>query len=152
MAYLNQDLLPVNYKRQTYMKTLRNLILAVASLTACTAFVMPQTVSGQVNQIDADINIIPDKVAKTDDGIRVSVCLIGIPHTSQRIDSVDLKVDKKIYPATDIDGVDFKRYFQFEDEGVITIEVDFPFKGTLPKNSTLLFHTVKGDIVSPARQ
>ncbi len=134
------------------MRIFRTIILAVASLTACTAFVLPQRASGQVNQLDADINVIPDKVIKTDDGIRVSLCLIGIPHTSQRIDSVDLRVDKKTYPANDIDGVDFKRYFQFEDEGVITIEVDFPFKGALPKNATLLFHTVNGDIESPARQ
>ena len=134
------------------MRIFRNLILAVASLTACTAFVLPQNASGQVNQLDADMNIIPDKAVKTDDGIRISLCLIGIPHTSQRIDSVDLRIDKKNYPANDIDGVDFKRYVQFEDEGVITIEVDFPFNGALPKNATLLFHTVNGDIESPARQ
>ena len=90
------------------MRIFRNLILAVASLTACTAFVLPQNASGQVNQLDADMNIIPDKAVKTDDGIRISLCLIGIPHTSQRIDSVDLRIDKKNYPANDIYGVYFK--------------------------------------------
>lgn len=134
------------------MRVLRNFILAVAALTATSAMVIPQGVSAQVNQLDADMNIIPDKVAKTDSGIRISLCLIGIPHTSQRVDSVDLKVGKKIVPANDIDGVDFKRYFQFEDEGVVTIEVDFPFTGTLPKDATLKFHTPKGIIESPARQ
>jgi len=106
----------------------------------------------QVNQLDAEINIIPDKTIKTDDGIRISLCIVGVPHTSQRIDGVDLVIGKKLVKATDIDGIDFKRYFQFEDEGVITIEVDFPFKGTLPKTANLIFHTVRGDVTSPARQ
>ncbi len=134
------------------MKLLRNFILAAAALTATTAAVLPQGVSAQVNQLEADINIIPDKVTKTDEGIRISLCLIGIPHTSQRIDSIDLKVGKRIVPANDIDGIDFKRYFQFEDEGVVTVDVDFPFTGALPKDATLKFHTAKGDIESPARQ
>lgn len=108
--------------------------------------------TAQVNQLDAEINIIPDKYIKTDDGIRITLCLVGIPHTSQRIDSIDLVIGQKVVPATDIDGVDFERYFQFEDEGVQTIEVDFPSKEALPKSATLIFHTVKGDIEAPARQ
>ena len=96
--------------------------------------------------------MIPDKVTPTDGGIRISVCLVGIPSTSQRIDSVDLTVGDKVVKATDIDGIDFERYFQFEDEGVQLIEVDFPFKGTLPKTAKLIFHTSKGDVVAPARQ
>lgn len=134
------------------MKLLYHLFAAVALCGAVATVATPQRAFAQVNQHDADINIIPDNVKKTDDGIRISLCLIGIPHTSQRIDSIDLKVGERQYPANDIDGVEFKKYFQFEDEGVITIEVDFPFKSTLPKNAALVFHTVKGDIVSPARQ
>ena len=105
-----------------------------------------------MQQLDAEINIIPDKTINTDDGIRISLCLVGIPHTSQRIDSIDLIVGKQKIAATDIDGVDFERYFQFEDDGVQVIEVDFPFKGQLPKTAELIFHTVKGDILAPARQ
>ena len=85
-------------------------------------------------------------------GIRISLCIVGIPHTSQRIDGIDLVMGPKLVKATDIDGIDFERYFQFEDEGVQVIEVDFPFKGTLPKNAKLIFHTAKGDIESPAKQ
>ena len=103
--------------------------------------------SAQVNQLDAEINIIPDKTVKTDDGIRISLCVVGIPHTSQRIDGIDLVIGSKL-----IDGVDFERYFQFEDSGVQTIEVDFPFSGTLPKTAKLIFHTANGDITAPARQ
>lgn len=108
--------------------------------------------TGQVNQLDAEINIIPDKSVKTDTGVRLTVCVVGIPHTSQRIDSVDLVMGSKIVKATDIDGVDFERYFQFEDQGVIMLEIDFPFKGVIPKTATLVFHTVKGDVTCPARQ
>lgn len=108
--------------------------------------------SAQVNQLDAEINIIPDKTVKTDDGIRISLCVVGIPHTSQRIDGIDLVIGSKLVKAVDIDGVDFERYFQFEDSGVQTIEVDFPFSGTLPKTAKLIFHTATGDITAPARQ
>lgn len=108
--------------------------------------------TAQVNQLDAEINIIPDKSVKTDTGVRLTVCVVGIPHTSQRIDSVDLVMGSQIVKATDIDGVDFERYFQFEDQGVIMLEIDFPFKGVIPKTATLVFHTVKGDVTCPARQ
>lgn len=108
--------------------------------------------TAQVNQLDAEINIIPDKSVKTDTGVRLTVCVVGIPHTSQRIDSVDLVMGSKIVKATDIDGVDFERYFQFEDQGVIMLEIDFPFKGVISKTATLVFHTVKGDVTCPARQ
>lgn len=108
--------------------------------------------TAQVNQLDAEINIIPDKSVKADTGVRLTVCVVGIPHTSQRIDSVDLVMGSKIFKATDIDGVDFERYFQFEDQGVIMLEIDFPFKGVIPKTATLVFHTVKGDVTCPARQ
>lgn len=108
--------------------------------------------TAQVNQLDAEINIIPDKSVKTDTGVRLTVCVVGIPHTPQRIDSVDLVMGSKIVKATDIDGVDFERYFQFEDQGVIMLEIDFPFKGVIPKTATLVFHTVKGDVTCPARQ
>ena len=77
---------------------------------------------------------------------------MGIPSTAQRIDAVTLVVGPKKIKATDIDGVDFERAFQFEDTGVQVIELDFPFKGKLPKTATLIFHTADGDVESPARQ
>lgn len=132
------------------MKALRIAAALLFAGAGC-AVTLPAA-TAQVNQIDAEINIIPDKAVKTETGVRISVCLVGIPHTSQRIDGVDLVIGKKLVKATDIDGIDFERYFQFEDEGVITIEIDFPFSGTIPKTAKLVFHTVKGDISSPARQ
>ncbi|MFG6396441.1 MAG: hypothetical protein K1V89_03755 [Muribaculaceae bacterium] len=133
------------------MKALKLAVLLMLPATFA-AVDTPFAATAQVNQLDADINIIPDKTVKTDEGIRISLCIVGIPHTSQRIDGIDLVMGPKLVKATDIDGIDFERYFQFEDEGVQVIEVDFPFKGTLPKNAKLIFHTAKGDIESPAKQ
>lgn len=132
------------------MKALR--LAAIMLVAAAATTVTAPEATAQVNQMDAEMNIIPDKIAKTDEGIRISLCLVGIPHTSQRIDGIDLVMGSKLVKATDIDGVDFERYFQFEDTGVQTIEVDFPFSGALPKTAKLVFHTANGDITSPARQ
>ena len=132
------------------MKALR--FATILMLAGGAASISPAPAQAQVNQLDAEMNIIPDKTTKTDDGIRISLCLVGIPGTSNRIDGVDLKIGQKVVKATDIDGVDFERYFQFEDTGVQVIELDFPFKGVLPKTATLVFHTVNGDVTAPARQ
>jgi len=125
------------------------LILLICSLSGT---FLQFGANAQNQQFDAGINIIPDKVAQTDNGIRITLCIIGIPHTSQRIDGIDLVSGTQTVKATDIDGVDFERYFQFEDKGVLVIEVDFPFKDTLSKTAHLVIHTVKGDITAPAHQ
>lgn len=86
-----------------------------------------------------------------EDGIvRIEGTLSGKPHTAQRIDSIVLLDDGRAIEATDIDGIDFKRYFQWEDDGEIHLEIDFPaIDGRLPKptvGSSLTFKTVNGDI------
>lgn len=132
------------------MRSLKFAAIMLLGTMANTATVTEA--NAQVQQADAEMNIIPDKTIKTDSGIRISLCLIGIPHTSQRIDGIDLVMGSKLVKATDIDGIDFERFFQFEETGVQTVEVDFPFSGTLPKTAKLVFHTAQGDITSPARQ
>ncbi len=126
----------------------------VAALLLCAgpALLSPAPSVAQVNQLDAEFNVIPDKFVLVDSGIRLTVCLVAIPNTSQCIDSVDLQVGTQKYPATDIDPIDFKRAFQFEETGVQVLEIDFPYKKKLPKGSTLIFHTPKGDVKAPARQ
>lgn len=64
-----------------------------------------------------------DSVDFRSDLTRVYGKLIGIPHTSHRIDAV--KLQSGVISATDIDGVDFKRWFQWEDDGEIAVEIDF---------------------------
>lgn len=67
-----------------------------------------------------------DSVSCRDDLSRVYCKIIGRPHTSDRIDGATLTVNGITLTATDIDGVDFKRYFQWEDDGIIPLEIDFP--------------------------
>ncbi|MDE6198297.1 MAG: hypothetical protein K2L55_06820 [Muribaculaceae bacterium] len=96
---------------------------------------------------------VTEVINKVDDGI-VRICgnLSGRPHTSLRIDSISIIPDVIPVKAVDIDGVDFERYFQWEDDGTIYIEIDFPmfeFTGSAKyvlEGNTVVFHTVKGDI------
>ena len=75
---------------------------------------------------------------------RIAFDIQGIPHTSNRIDDVVLYNRGKEYHATDIDGVDFNRYFQWEDNGVISIEVDFPRCKKFAATDSVKFITVHG--------
>lgn len=52
--------------------------------------------------------------------------LIGRPHTSHRVDAAVMLSGKSVLTSDDIDGVDYKRYFQWEDDGTIPVEIDFP--------------------------
>lgn len=68
--------------------------------------------------------LICDSVDFRSDLTRVYGKLKGAPHTSHRIDGV--KLQSSGVPATDIDGVDIKRWFQWEEDGEIPVEIDFP--------------------------
>jgi len=75
-----------------------------------------------------------DSVEWRDDLTRVYCRITGHPHTSGRIDAVamDIPGARGSHVASDIDGVDFRRYFQWEDDGVIVLEIDFPPAGGKP--------------------
>lgn len=96
---------------------------------------------------------VTEVICKRDDGI-IRICgnLFGRPHTSMRIDSISIFPEEIPVKALDIDGIDFERYFQWEDDGTIYIEIDFPefdFSGSAKyvlEGNTIVFHTVKGDI------
>lgn len=132
------------------MKSLR--LAAILMLAGGAAVVAPAPVSAQVNQLDAEFNVISDKITPTKTGIRISVCLVGIPTTTLCIDSVDLTVGPKIIKAVKIVGAEFEKEFEFEETGVQVVELDFPFTGKVSKTATLTFHTPSGDVVAPARQ
>ncbi len=73
------------------------------------------------------ITFIVESVDYRTDLTRISGKLKGIPHTSERIDNLVLIAPSgKQYQMTDIDGVDLKRWFQWEDNGLIDVEIDFP--------------------------
>lgn len=71
------------------------------------------------------ITLRVDSIDFRSDLTRLYGKLVGRPHTSQRVDAVTLNVGSKQYRSTDIDGVDFNRWFQWEDDGVIPVEIDF---------------------------
>lgn len=86
---------------------------------------------------------------KPDEGLtRLQLKLIGKAHTAGRIDSVYVfGADSVGVVATDIDGVDFGRWFQWEDEPVIDIELDLP--GTAyGGGETLTFYGPHGTVRS----
>lgn len=84
--------------------------------------------------------------SNTDNVNRLAVDLLSASHTSSRIDSVAVKLrDGRRYKSTDIDGVDFERYFQWEDEGIISIELDFPKTGVYALGDSIIFYTVHGE-------
>lgn len=98
---------------------------------------------------------VTDIIVKTDDDL-VRVCgnLAGRPHTSARIDSITMRgANGVLIKADDIDGVDFERYFQWEDDGIIPLEIDFPglekYNTAVGGNEAaeIIFHTAKGEVV-----
>lgn len=93
-----------------------------ATVAAQTAVVRDLSTEGT----DGRIALHADSVMFRGDVTRVYATLTGQPHTSARIDAVKLTgADGTTLEATDIDGVDFLRWFQWEDDGRVTVEVDF---------------------------
>lgn len=89
------------------------------------------------------INLIIDSIDFREDLTRLYGRMIGVPHTSQKINRMEMKVGASVFNAEDIDGIDFERWFQWEDDGVISIEVDF--KAMQPvKSGTLIIETARG--------
>lgn len=73
------------------------------------------------------LTFLADSVDFRKDLTRVYGRLSGRPHTSNRIDFISVRpTDGPQTESTDIDGVDMKRWFQWEDDGIIPVEIDFP--------------------------
>lgn len=104
------------------------LIIALTSL--CAQSLSAKKVTGYNNAKSEQTGYITFVVNSIDyrpDLTRVYGRIVGKPHTSERIDALYLVTPSgKQYQCTDIDGVDFKRWFQWEDEGSIDVELDFP--------------------------
>ena len=97
------------------------------------------------------MQVTVDKIDNTNsDGVsRVACTLWGVPHTSSRIDSVTAVINGVVFKATDIDGVDFGRYFQWEDEQDLPVEVDLKRHTRFSPTDTIKFHTVHGVYTAP---
>lgn len=86
---------------------------------------------------DPTLQVTVDSIDFRKDLTRVYCKFIGRPHTSHRVDASQIVSQGRSYNATDIDGVDFRRYFQWEDDGMINIEIDFP-----PMKESQYFHII----------
>lgn len=123
-------------------------------ITALIIFAAPivhgQTLTCSPLPADAPSHTMTPKVTGVDNNngsgvTRISFDLVSIPHTSSRIDSVSAVFDGHRILAEDIDGVDFKCYFQWEDDGVIPVEVDFKRQQHFLPTDSVTFHTVHGN-------
>ena len=101
-----------------------------------------KTVRNFNSQSDNKLTFKVDSVDYRSDLTRIYGKLIGRPHTSNRIDGVTALTSGSALTSTDIDGVDFHRYFQWEDDAIIPIELDFPIMGI--EGFQLLFDTPLG--------
>lgn len=101
---------------------------------------------------DGQIGFSVTKIEFRNDLTRIYGTLEGRAHTAARIDAMSVSLpDGRILQATDIDGVDFKRYFQWEDEGKIEVEIDFPAMKA-PKNMTITLACPTGPCVWELKQ
>ncbi len=126
------------------MKTIRRIAIAVVAIAAAACGAQAKIVKNYKSHSDDVLTFQVDSIDFRKDLTRVYGKVIGRPHTSHRIDGVTLNINNQALVSADIDGVDFKRYFQWEDDGFILLEIDFP--ATRPaRNLNLNFNTVRGN-------
>lgn len=126
------------------MKTIRRIAIAVVAIAAAACGAQAKIVKNYKSHSDDVLTFQVDSIDFRKELTRVYGKVIGRPHTSHRIDGVTLNINNQALVSDDIDGVDFKRYFQWEDDGFILLEIDFP--ATRPaRNLNLNFNTVRGN-------
>ncbi len=122
------------------MRKMSRLLVFAAALTA-TCLGVNAKVLKDYNAVIApgsrgDITLVIDSIDFRSDLTRVYGHIDSRPNTSACINSFVLNADKTPFPATDIEGFDFERRIQWEETGVLPIEIDFPvIKGVRPTAS-----------------
>ncbi len=123
---------------------IKRMAIAVVATVAVACGAQAKIVRNYKSHSDDVMTFQVDSIDFRKDLTRVYGKVIGRPHTSHRIDGVTLNINNQTLVSDDIDGVDFKRYFQWEDDGFILLEIDFP--ATRPaRNLNLNFNTVRGN-------
>lgn len=132
----------------------RSLIIPILAVMASLMAVSKDTCHQQLTQPRHFMKIEVDRIDNnnSDHVSRVSCTIIGVPHTSSRVDSVTAVIKGRVYKSTDIDGIDFGRYFQWEEEGAIPVDVDIVHTRTFSTNDSIRFHTVHGTYASPLKK
>lgn len=133
------DTRPVQTMRPKHRYYMAAAIAVATQAAAAAAVTVPRTASA----------CVVDSIDCRSELTRVYCRYTGRPHTSDRIDAVTLVTEERRLPGTDIDGVDFKRYFQWEEDGIINLEIDFaPVTGSDGRTWSLEFDTVRGPVTS----
>lgn len=129
-------------------------IIAIAAVSVMSFAQSSFTCGPDGNRPRHYMKVTVDKIDNINsDGVsRVSCTLAGVPHTSSRIDSVTAIISGRTVRAVDIDGVDFMRYFQWEDEGVVPVDVDLERTSTFSPGDSIMFHTVHGVYAAPLKK
>lgn len=104
------------------------VLLAAVGCTVGTAAHRTVAYGYTVSVVEASpIGFEIDSIDFRSDLTRIYGKLIGTPHTSNRIDRLTLTAGASTpCTSTDIDGIDMKRWFQWEDSFRIPVEIDFP--------------------------
>lgn len=105
---------------------MKRFLLATTILSLALTSINAKVIRDYVSQSDEKLVFQVDSIDYRSDLTRVYGKLIGRPHTSNRIDGVTAVTSGSSLTSTDIDGVDFRRYFQWEEDGAIPVELDFP--------------------------
>lgn len=120
-------------------------VALTVTMTACGAvrndYKVCRVVNAAVNR-EGVYSLAVSQIDFRHDLTRMCCTLSGRPNTACRIDSITLDGTD----ATDLDGVDMGRYFQFEEDGLERLEIDFP-PMAVKKHMTLVFITSAGRLV-----
>lgn len=72
-----------------------------------------------------NIGLEVDSVMFREDVTRVYGRITGPHNTSARIDRIELRNGNETYVSNDIDGFEYTRAFQWEEDGALPVEIDF---------------------------
>lgn len=123
---------------------MKRLIISTSILyLAAFMTINAKVVSNYSSQSDGQLTFTVDSIDYRQDLTRIYGHLLGKSHTSNRIDRAIITGTDVSYASLDIDGVDFRRYFQWEDDEGIPIELDFPAMKSLDC-ARLIFDTPYG--------
>lgn len=124
------------------LKNMNKILMALAVATiALPAQLRADDVRLSSATSTGSLTLLADSVDFRSDLTRVYGRLSGRPHTSNRIDFISVRGSEGAETeSSDIDGVDMKRWFQWEDDGIIPVEIDFPAM----KPQTYMVITVQG--------
>ena len=124
------------------LKNMNKILMALAVATiALPAQLRADDVRLSSATSTGSLTLLADSVDFRSDLTSVYGRLSGRPHTSNRIDFISVRGSEGAETeSSDIDGVDMKRWFQWEDDGIIPVEIDFPAM----KPQTYMVITVQG--------